>query len=128
MCCTLPVIFFNERIHYLHLDPASQCVCIVTRRDVQLSDIIVLWQSGVNVIFIPLSDVTNSEHKLRQFSISQTMYSNDPAFKDLFAFFYLALVIKFASCVHIYLQISLLRSGEYKWGLFKGSIISFSLV
>ena len=28
-------------------------------------------------IIIPLSDVTNSEHKLRQFSLSQTMYLND---------------------------------------------------
>ena len=31
----------------------------------------------MNVLFIPLSDVTNSEHKLPQFSISQAMYSND---------------------------------------------------
>ena len=29
--------------------------------------------------FIPLSDVTNSVHKWRQFSISQTMYSDDHA-------------------------------------------------
>ena len=42
-----------------------------------LIDIIVLWQSGVNEFFIPLSDVTNSEHKLRQFCISQTMYSTN---------------------------------------------------
>ena len=33
--------------------------------------------SGVNVLFIPLSDVTISKRKWRQFSISQTVYSND---------------------------------------------------
>ena len=29
---------------------------------------------GVNVLLIPLSDVTNSKHKLREFSMFQTMY------------------------------------------------------
>ena len=52
----------------------TSSVCIVTRRDVQFSDIIALWQSGVNVLFIRPSDVTNSEHKLRQFSNSLTFY------------------------------------------------------
>ena len=56
---------------------STSSVCIVTRRDFQFSDMIVLWQSGVNILFIPLSDVTNSEHKLLQFSIFQTMYLND---------------------------------------------------
>ena len=41
----------------------TSSVGIVTRRDVQFSDIIVLWQSGMNVLIICLSDVTNSEHK-----------------------------------------------------------------
>ena len=33
-----------------------------------------MWQSGVNVLFIRKSDVTNSKHKLRQFSNSLTFY------------------------------------------------------
>ena len=52
----------------------TSSVCIVSRRDVQFSDIIVLWQNGVNVLFIRPNDVTNSEHKLRQFSNSLTFY------------------------------------------------------
>ena len=39
--------------------------------------ILLYCRSGVNVLCIPLSDVTNSEHKVRQFSISQTTYWND---------------------------------------------------
>ena len=65
----------------------TSSVCIVTRRDVQFSDIIVLWKSEVNVVFIPLSDVTNNEHKLRQFSIYQTMYSNDYVVNTVSLFF-----------------------------------------
>ena len=36
--------------------------------------IIVLWQSGVNVLFIRPSDVTNSEHKLHKLSNFLTFY------------------------------------------------------
>ena len=62
------------KIAYICAMYCTSIVCIVTRRDVQFSDMIVLWQSEVNVLFIRPSDVTNSEHKLRQFSISLTFY------------------------------------------------------
>ena len=39
--------------------------------------IFILPMLDSNKFSFPLSDVTNSEHKLREFSISQTMYSND---------------------------------------------------
>ena len=46
----------------------------VTQLDVQFSDVIVLWQSEVIVLFVRPSDVTNSEYKLRKFSNSLTFY------------------------------------------------------
>ena len=52
----------------------TSSVCIVIWQDVQFSDIIVMWQSEVNVLFIRPSDITYSEHKLRQFSNSPTFY------------------------------------------------------
>ena len=72
------------KIAYICIMYFTSSVCIVTRRDVQFSDIMVLSQSGVNVLFIRPSDVTNNEHKLRQFSNSLTFYFRILGYKGIF--------------------------------------------
>ena len=41
------------------------------------------WCCIVTRLVFPLSDVTNSKHKLRPFSMSQTMYSNDHVYTQV---------------------------------------------
>ena len=55
------------------LRPYAACTSVCFR-DVKFSDIFVLWQRGVNVLFIRPSDVTNSKLKLRRFFNSLTFY------------------------------------------------------